>query len=84
MAAALATGAAVLGLGARPYLQARARWISIGVLYAGLPAIALIWLRATPQGFALTLLTLALVWATDIFAYFAGRAIGAGLIRTMG
>lgn len=74
--ASLASGAAILGIAARPYLQQRARWISIGVLYVGLPGIALIWLRATPPGFALSLLTLALVWATDILAYFAGRRIG--------
>ncbi len=52
------------------------RWLSTGLAYAGLPAIALIWLRAQPDGFALVMWTMALVWATDIFAYFAGRAIG--------
>ena len=41
-----------------------------------MPAIALIWLRGTQYGLALTLLTLVTVWATDIFAYFSGRAIG--------
>ena len=74
--AALATGAGILGLGARPYVQARASWVAIGLLYAGMPAIALIWLRGTQYGLALTLLTLVTVWATDIFAYFSGRAIG--------
>jgi phosphatidate cytidylyltransferase len=74
--AALATGAGVLMLGARPYLQARATWIAGGVLYAGLPGIALIWLRGSGQGLALTLFTLTIVWATDIAAYFAGRTIG--------
>ncbi len=74
--AALATGAGILGLGARPYVQARASWVAIGLLYAGMPAIALIWLRGTHYGLALTLLTLVTVWATDIFAYFSGRAIG--------
>ena len=52
------------------------RWLSTGLAYAGLPAIALIWLRGEPDGFALVMWTMALVWATDIFAYFAGRAIG--------
>ncbi len=47
-----------------------------GVLYCGLPAIALLWLRALPLGIALTLWTLAIVWTADIAAYFAGRAIG--------
>jgi phosphatidate cytidylyltransferase len=47
-----------------------------GVLYAGLPAVALIWLRQLPQGAELVIWTLAMVWATDICAYFAGRLIG--------
>ncbi|MGL4541131.1 MAG: phosphatidate cytidylyltransferase [Polymorphobacter sp.] len=74
--AALATGSGVLGLGARPYLQGRSTWIAIGLLYTGLPGIALIWLRNHPDGLGLALITLAIVWATDIFAYFTGRAIG--------
>jgi phosphatidate cytidylyltransferase len=52
------------------------RWLSTGLAYAGLPAIALIWLRSQPDGFALVMWTMGIVWATDIFAYFAGRAIG--------
>lgn len=47
-----------------------------GVLYAGLPAICLLFLRDQSSGIALTLWTLAVVWATDIGAYFAGRTIG--------
>ena len=47
-----------------------------GVLYAGLPAICLLFLRDQPQGIGLTLWTLAAVWATDIGAFFAGRGIG--------
>jgi phosphatidate cytidylyltransferase len=47
-----------------------------GLLYAGLPAVALLWLRGLEQGFALVLWTMGIVWATDIAAYFAGRAIG--------
>jgi phosphatidate cytidylyltransferase len=58
------------------------RWLSTGLLYAGLPAVALIWLRNQPDGFALVMWTMALVWATDIFAYFAGRAIGGPKIWT--
>jgi len=58
------------------------RWLSTGLAYAGLPAIALIWLRGQPDGFALVMWTMALVWATDIFAYFVGRAIGGPKIWT--
>jgi phosphatidate cytidylyltransferase len=52
------------------------RWLSTGLAYAGLPAVALIWMREQPQGFALVIWTLGIVWSTDILAYFAGRAIG--------
>ena len=49
--------------------------LGAGLLYAVLPALALLYLRAQ-HGFGLTLGTAALVWATDIGAYFAGRGIG--------
>jgi phosphatidate cytidylyltransferase len=49
---------------------------AIGVGYIGTAAISILFLRAQPLGFVLALWTLALVWATDIGAYFAGRAIG--------
>lgn len=58
------------------------RWLSTGLVYAGLPAVALIWLRQQPDGFALVMWTMGVVWATDIFAYFAGRAIGGPKIWT--
>jgi phosphatidate cytidylyltransferase len=45
-----------------------------GVLYLGLPALALLWLRDGGPGPVLWLLLV--VWATDTFAYFAGRGIG--------
>ena len=47
-----------------------------GVLYIGIPAISLLWLRNVPEGAALVLWLLFVVWATDTCAYFAGRAIG--------
>jgi len=54
----------------------RAR-LGAGLLYATLPAFALIFIRQQPgQGLGLALWTLAIVWATDIGAYFSGRAIG--------
>ncbi len=69
-AALLSTGMALLAR-----TQGK-RWLSTGLLYAGLPAIALIWLRNEADGFALVMWTMGLVWATDILAYFSGRAIG--------
>jgi CDP-diglyceride synthetase len=52
--------------------------LAMGVLYAGVPVMALIVIRRQPgaDGLLWTLWALALVWATDIGAYFAGRAIG--------
>lgn len=57
-------------------LASRNIWLGAGLSWAGLPAIALIWMRAEPHGLWLVLWTMALVWATDIFAYFSGRAVG--------
>ncbi|MGA3397689.1 MAG: CDP-archaeol synthase [Acetobacteraceae bacterium] len=48
-----------------------------GAVYILLAAVGLIWLRADPLvGRANLLFLLALVWASDIGAYVAGRAIG--------
>ena len=66
------------GLGAilLAVISFRAR-LGAGLLYAVFPAVALIFLREQPgQGLWLALWTMMLVWATDIGAYFAGRAIG--------
>lgn len=53
------------------------RWLTLGVIAAGAPCAALIWLRADPAyGLATCLWLIATVWATDIGAYFCGRAIG--------
>ena len=52
--------------------------LALGVVYAGLPVLALIVIRRQIDGDGLrwTIWALALVWATDIGAYFAGRTIG--------
>lgn len=74
--AILAIGSLAMLLGSLTAIGSGARWGTAGLLYAGLPAIALIWLRAQSNGFAFVLWTLAIVWATDIFAYFTGRRFG--------
>ena len=57
--------------------QRRPLWLAAGVVYIALPCIAVIWLRAAPgNGLAIILWLLAVIWATDIGAYFAGRGIG--------
>jgi phosphatidate cytidylyltransferase len=55
----------------------RRLWCASGVLYAGVVLIAPIVLRSDAQlGFVAVLFLFAVVWTTDIVAYFAGRAIG--------
>ena len=50
---------------------------ALGALYAGVPAVALVWLRgADIFGLLAVLFLLLAVWATDTGAYFAGRQIG--------
>jgi phosphatidate cytidylyltransferase len=62
---------ATRGSGGRPLAGAA------GVIYLGLPAIALVWLRnESPAGLGNVLFVLMVVWASDIGAYLAGRLIG--------
>jgi phosphatidate cytidylyltransferase len=70
------TAVALLASGAMLVALSGSGRMGFGLLYAGLPALALLFLRDQPLGIGLTLWTLAVVWATDIGAYFAGRAIG--------
>jgi phosphatidate cytidylyltransferase len=52
-------------------------WVACGFLYAAALFVAPVWLRAD-SGYGLLAIGLlfAIVWSTDIFGYFAGRAIG--------
>jgi phosphatidate cytidylyltransferase len=62
---------AVLALDKHPILS------GLGVAYAALPGIALLWLRADAGfGFAAVVYVVATVIATDTGAYFAGRLLG--------
>ncbi|MGF6171787.1 phosphatidate cytidylyltransferase [Ensifer sp. 4252] len=52
-------------------------WLPGGIVYAGLTGISLAALRGVDQaGLIATLFVFAVVWGTDILAYFVGRAIG--------
>nr|WP_302053755.1 phosphatidate cytidylyltransferase [Sphingomonas tagetis] len=50
--------------------------LGVGAAYVGLPVLALLLLRDQPDGLLLAFWAMALVWACDIGAYFAGRTIG--------
>jgi phosphatidate cytidylyltransferase len=81
MAPGLAAGPGFLALGlvlgAALFVGAVVRrpQLAGGVLYVGLPVLALVLLRQE-FGLLTTFWAMALVWACDTGAYFAGRAIG--------
>ena len=51
-------------------------WLPGGILYAGLSGVSLAAIRGVEQsGLVATLFIFAVVWATDILAYFIGRAL---------
>lgn len=75
---ALAAILAATAIAAAPALwQGRAPWAAVAVFYAGFSALALAEIRGdTFLGLCAMLFVFAVVWATDIMAYFCGRAIG--------
>ncbi|MGC9268807.1 phosphatidate cytidylyltransferase [Acidiphilium sp.] len=57
--------------------RTRTRFLLVGAAYAGLPALALLWLRNRPvTGLDDVLFLLLVVWLTDIGAYLVGRLLG--------
>jgi len=56
------------------------RWAFALPLYLGVPAIALVWLRSSPEGWLPTLWFLFVVWATDSWAMIAGRVFKGPLL----
>jgi phosphatidate cytidylyltransferase len=65
---AVALAALVMGLASRKAV------LGLGLLYVGLPSFALLSLSWVWE--ALVFWVFVVTWATDIFAYFAGRGIG--------
>ncbi|MCK1975237.1 phosphatidate cytidylyltransferase, partial [Bacillus safensis] len=52
-------------------------WPAAGLFYAGFSAVSLSLLRGDePFGFTAIVFLFAVVWSTDIAAYFNGRALG--------
>lgn len=52
------------------------RWGAEGLLYSGFALFGLLAARNGSNGLIFTFFLLFVVWATDIFAYFTGRALG--------
>lgn len=52
------------------------RWIGLGLAYVAIPCAAFLLFRESATGIGVIIYILAVVWATDIAAYFGGRAIG--------
>jgi phosphatidate cytidylyltransferase len=52
------------------------RWGVEGTIYSGLALYSFLVLRDGSNGLVVTFFLLFVVWATDIFAYFTGRALG--------
>lgn len=70
--ASAAAAALAAGVGAPAF-----RWLGLGVVYVAVPSVGIIVLRQVePFGWAVILYILFVVWATDIAAYFGGRAMG--------
>ncbi len=86
LALALGAGATLLMAGAVGaavllWIHAKAAgeggWLWLALAYAAIPAVALAFLRgADTAGIWAIVFLFAVVWATDIFAYFVGRALG--------
>jgi phosphatidate cytidylyltransferase len=69
----------VIGAFAFAYLMTRSSLVAVGIIYVCVPVFSLLFLRQQGEsvsGLLLAFWALGLVWATDIGAYFAGRAIG--------
>jgi phosphatidate cytidylyltransferase len=52
-------------------------WPALGLIYAGFFGVAFAELRNSGEfGFAVMIFLFAIIWSTDIFAFFGGRALG--------
>lgn len=68
---------ALIGMATAIAITTKRAPLAGGLLYVGIPIFSLLWLRELPvDGLLFALWALGVVWATDIGAYFSGRAIG--------
>ena len=70
-------GISVAGMALAGWVGGQGRSVAAGLAYSGLSAVSLAFLRdGDSAGLTAMLFLLAIVWATDILAYFVGRAVG--------
>ncbi|PDS78172.1 phosphatidate cytidylyltransferase [Rhizobium sp. L43] len=75
-AAGMLVGVTAVGI-ALIILHGTSRWLPVGLFYAGATGLALAAIRSDDRpGLYAMLFVFAVVWATDILAYFVGRALG--------
>ncbi|MBY2935572.1 phosphatidate cytidylyltransferase [Rhizobium leguminosarum] len=75
-AAGMLAGVTAVGI-ALIILQGTSRWLPVGLFYAGATGLSLAAIRSDDGlGLYAMLFVFAVVWATDILAYFVGRALG--------
>ena len=75
-AAGMLVGVTAVGI-ALIILHGTSRWFPAGLFYAGATGLALAAIRSDDRpGLYAMLFVFAVVWATDILAYFVGRALG--------
>lgn len=69
-------GAAIASIGVG-FIRGQGSWTTVGLAYAGFSGVSLAYLRGGDHsGLTAILFLFATVWATDILAYFVGRAVG--------
>ena len=68
---------AIIATGFHGFATGATFWATGGLAYAGLSALSLAYLRdSDTPGLIAILFLFAVVWATDILAYFVGRSVG--------
>jgi phosphatidate cytidylyltransferase len=75
--ALLMLGASAITIAVTTFASGAAAWSVAGLMYAALPASAVVWLRSDPTlGLIAIVYLFAVAWTTDTASYAAGRLIG--------